>query len=42
MRCNNEKPQCRNCKEHGKDCVYAELAKKPRLSSFNAELLAPC
>ncbi|KAE8447533.1 hypothetical protein EG329_010663 [Mollisiaceae sp. DMI_Dod_QoI] len=33
MKCNNEKPECRNCKEHGKDCVYAELAKKPRPST---------
>ncbi|KUJ11238.1 uncharacterized protein LY89DRAFT_594836 [Mollisia scopiformis] len=32
MRCNNEKPTCRNCKEHGRDCIYYELEKKPRPS----------
>lgn len=32
MKCDNEKPLCRNCKEHGKDCAYAELIKKPRPS----------
>ncbi|EPE35777.1 Zn2/Cys6 DNA-binding protein [Glarea lozoyensis ATCC 20868] len=32
MRCTNEKPRCQNCVEHEKDCVYAELEKKPRPS----------
>ncbi|CZR54255.1 related to pathway-specific regulatory protein nit-4 [Phialocephala subalpina] len=32
MKCDSERP-CRHCKEHGKTCVYAELAKKPRPST---------
>ena len=33
MKCNNERPECQNCNEHGRHCVYAELAKKPRPST---------
>jgi len=33
MKCNNEKPKCRNCLDHSKSCQYVELAKRPRLDS---------
>ena len=33
MKCNNERSECRNCKEQSRHCVYAELVKKPRPST---------
>ncbi|PVH68147.1 hypothetical protein DL98DRAFT_507068 [Cadophora sp. DSE1049] len=33
MKCDNDKPVCRHCRERARDCLYAELVKKPRPSS---------
>ncbi|KAH8805191.1 fungal-specific transcription factor domain-containing protein [Xylogone sp. PMI_703] len=32
MKCNNAKPRCQNCQDHQKECIYAELEKRPRPS----------
>ncbi|KAK9486439.1 fungal-specific transcription factor domain-containing protein [Lipomyces starkeyi] len=32
MKCNNERPTCQNCRGHERECIYAELTKRPRPS----------
>ncbi|KAK9481920.1 fungal-specific transcription factor domain-containing protein [Lipomyces starkeyi] len=32
MKCNNERPTCQNCRDNERECIYAELAKRPRPS----------